>query len=428
MANGRKRSAPGRAYTQKTLMRDREYGFYWYAWLWKIARPVLVFLCSAIIVAGVMVTGWDYLDRQFVQPVDPTDQTVREFTIERGSSITQIGSDLYEQRFLRNKGIFKYIVQFQGLTNDIQYGSYPLSSSMDVNTIIGILTSGSATNERTITIIPGWTVESIANYLVKIGALEQTDEFLKLANDFDAYKDDSYALQQVEEAGTRDGRKYALEGYLAPDTYRVYMNASADTILRTLIKQMDAVLDDVFTAPAIEDVQYNEYGEIVNADGEVIEEEIPFETTLSRDQTIILASLIEKEAGRARDYAKISAVFHNRLEAGMKLESDATVSYITGATRILLTGDELATDSPYNTYLYAGLPPGPICNPSRAAMKAALYPDTDYVYEDYLYFCAGDPSKGETVFSRTRTEHEANVARYKPLWKSYDQANNANRP
>ena len=97
---------------------------------------------------------------------------MREFVIEKGSSITTIGGNLFEQKLIRNKGIFKYIIQFQGLTAKIQYGSYPLSSSMDVNQIISVLTSGTATTERTITIIPGWTVEDIAGLPGQAGRAE----------------------------------------------------------------------------------------------------------------------------------------------------------------------------------------------------------------------------------------------------------------
>ena len=142
---------------------------------------------------------------------------------------------------------------------------------------------------------------------------------------------------------------------------------------------------------------------------------------MSMDQVLTLASLIEKEA-KEQDFPRVSAVFHNRLKAGMKLESDVTVHYITGVRKMALTDEDLNRADAYNTYVNKGLPPGPICNPSPAAIKAALYPDTQMVAEKYLYFCAKEPESGELYFSRTLEEHERAVGVYAPLWKLYDQS------
>ena len=151
------------------------------------------------------------------------------------------------------------------------------------------------------------------------------------------------------------------------------------------------------------------------------EADVLFATTLNEDQTIVLASIIEKEAGKKSDFAKVAAVFHNRLEQGIRLESDATVSYPLGIDRLVLTSSELETLNEFNTYTMDGLPVGPICNPSKAAIQAALYPDTDYIYDGYLYFCTGDPEKNELVFAKTRDEHLENVAKYRPLWVQHDE-------
>lgn len=404
-------------YTQKTLRRDREYGFFWYSWLWQLLRPVMVFLCSLVVVLGIVASGWQFVNNQFFMPVDPNDTVVREFVIEKGSSITTIGNNLYNSKLIRNKGIFKYIIQFKGLTSKIQYGSYPLSASMDVNQIISVLTSGTETTERTITIIPGWTVEDIANYLVKQGILKDSKEFLTLANSPDLFKNDFREVQEAVNTGTMSQRKYALEGYLAPDTYRIYANSTAEAIIRTLLKQTEKVTDGVFNTEPDTEIVYDDEGNVID--------QVLYESKLSHDQTIILASMIEKEAGKREDYAKVSAVFHNRLNQVITLDSDATAAYPLGVKRIVLTGEELSAQNGYNTYTRGGLPVGPICNPSKAAMTAALYPDMEYIAEGYLYFCAGDPSKGETVFAKTREEHEANVAKYRPLWEAYDQRNTA---
>lgn len=410
-------------YNQRMLMHDRQYGFYWYAWLWKLLRPVLILLISLIVVAGITITGWNYVYGHFFMPVDPDNRNMQEFVIESGTSVSSIGANLLEQGYIRNSGVFKYIVQFQELTGKIQAGSYTISPSMDVNEIISILARGVADNERQITIIPGWTIDDIANYLFKQGAITSVQEFQALCNDPGAFSDNFVLFDDLIKAKAFSGRKYALEGYLAPDTYRVYKSATPEAILLRLLKQSEDVYDAVFNQEPTFETTIDEDGNELDEDGNIVTEQPELYTSqLTRDQTIILASLIEKEAGRTQDYRKVSAVFHNRLEKGMKLESDASISYALGISRLVLTSAELQTQSPYNTYLSDGLPSGPICTPSQKALTAALYPDSNFMYDEYLYFCAGDPAKGNLVFSKTKEEHEAAVAQYRPLWVEYDQS------
>ena len=404
MARKKRRVVSRKFYNQRTLLREREYGFYWYAWLWKIIRPILIFGASAIIVLGIFINVWFALYDNFLKPVNPDDQTTVTFKINQGDYVSTIGNHLVEQGLLRNKGIFKYMVMFKGVTSDIQYGTYQLSPSMNVSEIIDILSSGTSSVERSITIIPGWTVEDIADYFYTIGAIENKAEFLALCNDQEKFASVSHQVAQAVEAGSTSGRKYLLEGYLAPDTYRVFTTASAESLIKTLLSQTELVMDDLYAS-----IEANE----AVAEGS-------FVSTLTQDQTIILASMIEKEAGTADDYGRVSAVFHNRLARGMRLESDPTVKYVTGSTDFILPSDELNLDSAYKTYVIGGLPVGPICNPSKAAIEAALHPNQDYINEGYLYFCSKDPSSGELQFSRTLEEHEAAVAQYRPLWEAYD--------
>lgn len=409
-------------YSQKTLMHDREYGFYWYAWLWKALRPLLILSISLIIVLGVVSTGWGYVYNHFFMPVNPQDTQVREFVIEPGTAISTIGENLVEQGYIKDKTIFKYMVQFQELTNRIQAGTYPLSSAMDINQVLKILAVGSAPNERTITIIPGWSIEDIANYLLQQQAISNVNEFLNLCKDANQFEGYSFSLQEAIQSRSLSGRKYALEGYLAPDTYRVYRNATPEAIIQRLLGQFDTVRDSVLTSGPPTEIVVDEEGNRLDSEGNIMTDEpAVFETPLNMAQTIILASVIEKEAGKTADFDKVSAVFHNRLQKGMRLESDATIAYALGIKRIVLTSAELNTDSLYNTYLNAGLPLGPICNPSKRALQAALYPNMDYINGEYLYFCSGDPAKGELHFSKTKAEHDAAVAQYRPLWIDFDR-------
>ena len=401
-------------YDQRTLREEREYGVYWYAWLWRVLRPVTVFLCAVLIVVGLVTTGWNKVYETFLMPVDPDNtQTVR-FTIESGDSISEIGENLEKAQLLRNRTVFRYLVQFLGVTDKISYGTFDLSPSMDVNAIIEELSSGSQNAERIITIIPGWTVEDIADYLYEEGAIQSREEFLTLCRDAAPFADMSYPIKLAQDMGTLSGRKYQLEGYLAPDTYRVFRNASAQQIVSTLVEQTNTVIDEVYYADTIQyevDPETGEYREVVRYRND----------DLTLDEIIILASMIEKEAANTADYGRVSAVFTNRMRAGMRLESDPTATYLLGVDKLALSNEETSAVNNYNTYVIDGLPIGPICNPSAAAMEAALYPDVEYVDEGYLYFCAKEPTSGELAFAKTLEEHEANVARYRPLWEEYDR-------
>ncbi len=394
---------------------EREYGFFWYDWLWKILRPILVFLCSLLIVVGMATVVWNKVNEKLLLPVDPASNQTQEFVIGNGDTISEIGKKLVDEGLLKNASVFKYIVQFKGLTDTISYGTYELSPAMDVNEIITALTSGSQTSERVITIIPGWTVEDVADYLVQEGAISSRDEFLSLCNQPEKFTRYSYALSAAYDAGVLSGRRYALEGYLAPDTYRVFKSADAESILKTLISQDNNVVDQVFYS------DHSQY--MVNSDG-VYSQVEQYQSELTMDQVFILASMIEKEAGNTDDYARVSAVFYNRLNNGWKLESDATVNYITGKHTLSLSQSELGIESAYNTYYVDGLPVGPICNPSAKAMEAALYPDMSYIQEGYMYFCATEPDSGALVFAKTLEEHQANVEKYRPSWEAYDQLHN----
>ncbi len=410
-----KKRAKGRKYTEKALYSERSKGFYWYSALWKILRPVMVFLCALAIVAGLVSSGWRKVYEDFFSPVDETALETETFVIESGSSVTTVGRNLFEKGLIKNRGLFGYIIQFRGLTSSIQYGNYELSRSMTMFDIIDTLSSGSATTERTITIIPGWTLEDIADYLVEKGAAANREEFLDLCSQPELFIDSSYALQTAKAESDFKNRLYALEGYLAPDTYRIFINASVQSVITKLLGQTDKVLDKLIYASDTT-IAYDENGNII----EVTDASKQYKTTLTPEETVILASMIEKEAGNKNDYARISAVFHNRLNRGMKLESDATVSYVLKLKRLALTSGELSVASPYNTYIVSGLPAGPICSPSAAAIEAALYPDMEYINDGYLYFCAKEPESGETAFARTYEEHLANVERYRPSWIEYD--------
>lgn len=381
--------------TYRSMRDEREYGPYWYSALWRVLRPVLVFATAMVVVVGLLYSGWRWVYDGFLAPPDVENPQEIAFTVESGQSLSRVASNLEDAGLIRSHTVFKYYCDFAGMGQKIQVGSYMLTPAMTMSEIADQLTRGDGNPiVRNITMIPGWTIEDFANDLVSKGVLTDSAEFLSLCRTGEQFSD-YYYIADVLASGTASQRRYVLEGYLSPNTYEVYVTATAEDIIRRLLSQTERVF------PADEQDRAAELG-------------------YTMDQMLALASLIEKEAKTA-DFAKVSAVFHNRLRANMPLQSDVTIHYITGVQKMALTNADLAVASPYNTYLHTGLPVGPICSPSQEAVNAALYPDETYVAENYLYFCAKDPESGELHFSRTLQEHEQAVAIYAPLWAAYDQ-------
>ena len=393
MAKKNKRS--GRL-TERELHERRRYGFFWYDWLWRIIRPALVFLASFVVVCGLVYTGYKQVDAMFFAPVDAGDSSVVEFEVASGSSLSSVARKLEEAGLIHNHSVFKYMADLMGMGQKIQSGDYELKRSMSSTEILDQLIAGDGKPlTMRITIIPGWTVEDIASYLVEQKILKTKEEFLsacKSGSNYSGY----YFIEEMMKTADFADRLYALEGYLSPNTYEIYTSSSADMIIKRLLSQTEAAYS----------LSYDERAQ---------------ELGMTMDEVFTLASMIEKEAKTA-DFAKVSAIFHNRLKKDMTLGSDVTIKYVSGSEKMVLSSGDLDVDSPYNTYQRKGLPVGPICNPSMGAVVAALYPDEQYVAQKYLYFCSKDPDSGELYFSRTLEEHEAAVAMYRPLWEEYDRS------
>ena len=382
--------------TYKSLYKEREYGFFVYSGIWQAARAVLIGLTVVVVLIGLGYGIWRSVYDEFLAPVNSDEVSEIEFQVESGQSLTRVASNLESSGLIRSKTMFKYYCDFAGFGQKIQAGDYRLRTDMTFAEIADQLTRGDGNPlVRNITMIPGWSVEEFADRLVKDGVLKDAKTFLELCRTGEAFRD-YYYIADLLDSGRAAGRKYVLEGYLAANTYEIYTSASEEEMIRRLLSQTERVF------PADDQDQAEEKG-------------------FTMDQILTLASLIEKEAGKA-DFAKVSAVFQNRLKSGMRLQSDVTIHYITGVRRMHLTESELNLSSPYNTYANQGLPLGPICSPSREAIEAALNPDPVFVSENYLYFCAKDPESGELYFSKTLQEHEQAVAAYAPLWDAYDQA------
>ncbi len=386
--------------TYQSVRDEREYGPYWYSLLWRVLRPLLILAGSALVVIGLISTIWSGVYDAYLAPPEESSQRQVGFTVESGQSLTRVASNLEEAGLIRNRTVFKYYCDFAGMGQKIQAGSYLLNPSMTMTEIADQLTRGDGNPiVRNITLIPGWTLEEFARKLASDGVLADSAQFLELCRTGTAFTD-FYYVADVLGSGGASQRRYALEGYLSPNTYEVYVDATAEDIIRKLLSQTENVFS-------------------------VAMQDLAAERGLTMDEVLTLASIIEKEAKEA-DFAKVSAVFHNRLSQDMPLQSDVTIHYVTGQREMALDNDDLHIASPYNTYEYRGLPPGPICAPSEAAIRAALEPDAEYLAMGYLYFCAAEPESGRLEFSVTYEDHQRAVEKYAPLWREYDESRGVN--
>lgn len=366
--------------------------------LWRMAKPVLSVLIGLVIVIIGLNLLFQYGYNEYFAPVDAADDEKIEVTIERGSSLTTISELLEEKGIVRSATVFKYYVDFSDMSSKLKAGTYELSPNMTFDDIIDVLKRANEMSDvERVTFVEGLTVEETAQKPIEYGIPIDADRFVELAKTGEAFAEDYDFIAAVieENEKSEDKRRYILEGYLAPDSYDFYTTASEEQVIERLLQQFDKIFTE----------EYRERAE---------------ELGMTIDEVVTLASIIERE-GKKDDFAKVSAVFHNRLKEGMKLESCATIQYFMNERRLRWTDAEKKIDSPYNTYLYEGLPIGPICSPGKDAIEAALYPDEEYLKEGYLFFCLGDPKTGELYFAKTNAEHEENVAKYEALWEEYDK-------
>ena len=283
-----RRQEPQEEYSYEQLREEREYGLFWYSWLWNILRPILVILCVTVIVVGIFATGWHFISARYVDPVDASSTAAVTFEVKSGSSLTRVANNLEAAGLVRNRSVFKYYADFLGYGQKIQAGTYTLSPSMTLREIAEQLTRGDGTPlVRKITIIEGWTVQSIAAYLKREGVISDEEQFLSLCRtgeQFSAY----YYIADVRASANFSQRIYALEGYLSPNTYEIYTSATPEEIIKKLLSQTEAVFRD-------------EWHDRADALG------------MTMDQVITLASLIEKEAkklGLVVSKAEIQAIIN----------------------------------------------------------------------------------------------------------------------
>ncbi|MBS01070.1 MAG: aminodeoxychorismate lyase [Candidatus Marinimicrobia bacterium] len=301
-----------------------------------------------------------------------------EINIPKGVTLSQIGNILKEESIISNKRTFTMAVKSLGHEKNIPAGRYVLHNALNNRAIINQLVYG-VPSLKSITVLEGWTIYQIANELERELKISKKS-FLRLCND-----------QRVIKLFNLEGN--SLEGYLFPDTYTFAEGVDPYLVLTRMV---------------------NEFINNITKSMEVQAQEM----NMSLLEVITLASIIEGEAIYDSERAIISAVYHNRLKRGMKLQADPTIQYIIDDGPRRLLNNDLKIESKYNTYLYRGLPPGPINSPGKESIIAALYPSVN----EYLYFVArGD---GYHTFSTNEKDHNKAKKKFQEVRRRVKQQKN----
>jgi UPF0755 protein len=309
--------------------------------------------------------------------------------IVKGMSLSDISRLLAEKELIHHAEWFRFYASERGVASKVRAGAYSLSSRMSPRQILDVLLSGAREPEVPVTIPEGKHMLEVAHLLEEAGICRAAEAERLM-------RDPNYALSLGLSGGS-------LEGYLYPDTYRFPPGVPCSRVLPTLVKRSQKVLGELKS-------QYFEGLRILNRQYKFGDREI-----------VLMASLVEKETARPEERPRIAGVFLNRLRLPTfkphRLETDPTIVYgctvpveksaackqFQGRIRRIHLQD---TDNAYNTYTHEGLPPGPICNPGRAALSAVLAPDVT----PYLYFVS--KNDGTHQFSVTFEEHQAAVNKY----------------
>ena len=337
-------------------------------------KIITIFLVLIIAISITGVAGLIYIQDGINTPHNVQEDIKKEFVIQSGESVQRIADNLEDEDLISKTDLFKFYVWKEKLAGKLQAGNYELSSAMSITGIVDLFIGGKIkSDEIKITIPEGFLNKEIDERLAE-NNLIKNNEFIKFDEDNNLDLSEYKFLEDKPE-------NIGLQGYYFPDTYIYYKDSTIENIVKKMLDNFDRKLS--------QDLRE----EIKNQNKSIFE-------------IIILASIIEKEAGFAEDMGKVASVFQNRLDIGKALESDATINYITGSGRAQSTYDDLEIDSPYNTYKYPGLPPAPISNPGTEATKAAIYPEKT----DYFYFLTNKDR--ETIFSKTYDEHLRNKNKY----------------
>ncbi|MEW4370885.1 endolytic transglycosylase MltG [Paenibacillus kandeliae] len=339
----------------------------------KVVRTFAIIIIILILAAA----GAAIYGKNAMQPTATSDQPVA-YTLAQGTSTSALSEELQNQGIIRNALAFRLYLRWHHEGSEFKAGNYEFTPGMTYDQIITRLNTADVVVPKTMkfTIPEGYTVTQIADKLSKAGFVDR-DKFMKLVDDPSQFK-------QAREwnVPTGNGILHPLEGYLFPATYDLPIESTEEDVIANMLAGMRTNL-----------------ATIDNLDGKLKTR------GMNLHQLLTEASLIEREVVVPEERAEVAGVIDNRIKQKMRLQIDATVQYALGKQKQRLLYSDLKIDSPYNTYLHDGLPPGPIANPGIESIKAALEPKTS----EYLYYVTKKDGSGGHLFAKTYAEHQKNI-------------------
>lgn len=307
------------------------------------------------------------------EPVDINDTTEYQYTVQSGSNLTKVSNELEELGYIKSAAVMIDYGQDNKKTN-IKAGTYLITKSMTPMEMVDAFYSGKVFSGKKFVVQEGLEAIQIADK-VEAEGLGSSDKFMELVNN-PAHFATKYDF-------LNDPEIKSLEGYLYPLTYDFKDTDGEEYIIDTMLNSFNKIY--------IADIK-----PYLSSSG------------FTLNQVIIMASIVEREAAIDDEMPLVASVFDNRLNINMPLQSCATVQYILKERKWILSNEEIAIDSPYNTYKYKGLPVGAISSPSIKAIQAVL----DHPETEYMYFLSKNDGTGQQVYAVTYDEHLANKRKY----------------
>lgn len=329
----------------------------------------------AVVAIAVAVVGLALGYRWLVDLPNAGSPPPQLFSVATGAGSLQISGQLKSQRLVRSRWLLLAYLWTNGLDKRLLPGDYDVPGNLSTAQIAALLAAGPNNRERQFTVIEGWTLREMAAYLEREGIVPAGD-FAAVTGKKADWWDDYPVLASRP-------RNVDLEGYLFPDTYRVFREATSTVIVQKMLGTMERKLSAGLRA------QIARQGRSIH-------------------EVLTLASIVEAEVAKPEDRPVVAGIFLQRLERGIPLQADSTVNYVTGKRTSRASADDIAINNPYNTYKVRGLPPGPIGSASLDAIQAAVNPAPTR----YLYFLT--TPDGQTIFSQTFDQHVAAKVRYYP--------------
>ena len=353
----------------------------------KIGRGKII---SATALMCIFLGMWFLYNELYVAEAQSIDEI--DFTVEKGETIDHLAGRLEEEKIIRNQWLFKKYLVWKGIDKKVQVGNFQVLYPITLARVATALKTALWQGEKTITVVPGWDLRDLADYLIKKEIIKDQQELFGLIGEparlrprfaeATQGKQDFSALPYNLKIFNDKPDNVSYEGYFAPDTYRVFDDATLEEVIKKLANQQNKLFTDKMYAD-------------IKSQGRTVHE------------ILTMASILEREVTTAGEKAKVADIFWRRFDNKWALQADSTVHYaVNKKGDLFTTKEDRMSNNPWNTYQFAGLPPGPISAPGFESIKAAIYPEKN----NYWYFLTS--LDGEVKYGVDLDEHNRNVVKY----------------